>query len=216
LPRAAEDYARLHGLYHPITKDIYEMAKTTLQERLSAYRFNHTLGVVQVAERLAAHYGVDVQKARLAALLHDCAKEYSSDKKRALCQLWAVTLDNVLKNQIDITHSILGAESALRDFYVNDQEILQAIRYHTTGHKNMTLLDKIIMLADYIEPNREDYGPLADMRKLAFYSMDKALIIGLKDTIKEEEKNGKPIHPWSRDALKELKTCVSKEKGSAK
>ena len=177
----------------------------SLRVRLSPKRFNHTMGVVEEAGKLAAHYGVDVEKARWAALLHDCAKEYSSHKKHTLCKLWRIELDDILLENIDITHSLLGAESARRDYLIDDETILQAIRYHTTGHKNMTLLDKVIMLADYIEPGRDNWGPLEEMRRLAQTNINKALILGVKATIKEEKSEGNPIHPWSIDALKTLK-----------
>ena len=224
VPKPVEDYARQYRLYaakgtihnetvpgsHDNLSAVhFEQARNKLRIRLSPKRFTHTMGVVKEAERLAAHYAVDIDKAHWAALLHDCAKEYSADKKRVLCKLWNVKLDDVLKANIDITHSLLGAESARRDFFVNDPAILQAIRYHTTGHKGMSLLDKIIMLADYTEPYRENWGPLQEMRRLSLTDINQALILGTEYTIKEEEDAGHPIHPWSLDALAELKEDIN-------
>ena len=210
MPRSAEDYARQYGLYGSINPDLgtkhFEWAKSRLKRRLSARRFTHTLGVVEESEKLAKHYGEDVNKARWAALLHDCTKEYSKDKKLALCHHWNIPLDPVLEMQIDIAHSLLSAESAKRDFYVNCPDIVQAIKYHTTGNKNMTTLDKITILADFIEPYREDYPPLEEMRSLAYTSMEKALVIGTKSTIDAVTAKGYPVHQWSSDALKELKS----------
>ena len=212
MPRPAEDYVRQYGLYQSINPDLgskhFEWAKARLKLRLSAKRFTHTLGVVEESEKLAKHYGADVNKAKWAGLLHDCTKEYSKEKKRALCKLWGIHIDSVIEAQIDIAHSLLGAESAKRDFYVTDEEILQAIRYHTTGNKGMTLLDKIAILADFIEPYREDYYPLEEMRKYAYTNMDKALAIGTKSTIDSVTAKGYPIHQWSSDALKELKRGI--------
>jgi nicotinate-nucleotide adenylyltransferase len=210
IPRIAEDYARINGLYGlpepALTPERFEAVKTIIKNRLSPRRFNHTLGTVTESEKLAAHYGADVNKARWAALLHDCAKEYSADKKRRLCKLWGIELDSILSADIDIAHSMLGAESALRDFQVNDPEILQAISRHTIGQSKMSLLDKIIMLADYIEPYRDkSYPPLAAMRETAYKDIDKALLIGMKDTNEDLKKRGKPVHPWSDDVMKELK-----------
>jgi nicotinate-nucleotide adenylyltransferase len=85
---------------------------------------------------------------------------------------------------------------------------MQAIKYHTTGHKKMTLLDKVIMLADYIEPYREDYTSLDEIRKYAYTNMDKALYIGTKGTIEDEKSKGNAIHHWSKDALKVLKKTM--------
>jgi len=204
VPKHVESYVRLHNIYQTGPAN-FENALQKLRIQLSPKRFAHTIGVVDVAEKLAAYYNQDIQKARWAALLHDCTKEYSADKKRALCKIWGVQLDEIFEANIDITHSLLSAESARRDFYINDPEILQAIRYHTTGHKHMAMLDKIIMLADYIEPNRENWGPIDEMRRLQFININQALILGTKYTIKEEEEAKNPIHTWSYDALRELK-----------
>lgn len=227
MPKPAEVYARQHRLYasqstvfdsssslQPITNSLspnlasgsfnFEAAMEALRIRLSPGRFTHTTGVVTTAEKLAAHYAQDIERARIAALLHDCAKEYSADKKRTLCQLWGVQLDTVLEANIDLTHSMLGAESAKRDSNIHDPAILQAIRCHTTGCSGMTMLDKIIMLADYIEPYRGSWGPTKEMRSLAFTDINQALIIGTEYTLKEDKQAGNPIHKRSYDMLREL------------
>jgi len=206
IPRSVEDYARHNNLYSLYNH--FEWAMEQIKSRLSSKRFQHTLGVLEEAEKLAKHYGADIMKARWAALLHDCAKQYSTDKKRALCNVWGIQLDEVMSTQIGLAHGLIGAESAERDFYINDPEVNQAIRYHTTGHKKMTLLDKIIMLADYIEPYREFYEGLDEIRKYAYINMDKALYIGTKGTIKDEKNKGNAIHHWSKDALKVLKKTM--------
>ena len=206
MPRSVEDYARRNNLYS--SHNHFEWAMEQVKSRLSLKRFQHTLGVLEESEKLAKHYGVDTTKTRWAALLHDCAKQYSADKKRALCNMWNIPLDEVMSAQISLTHGLIGAESAKRDFYIDDPEIIQAIKYHTTGHKKMTLLDKIIMLADYIEPYREYYEGLDEIRKYAYSNMDKALYIGTKATIKDEKIKGNPIHHWSLDALKTLKKLM--------
>ena len=226
VPRQVEDYVRRHGLYSAKRqggdvvpsidigpepgKFMFVNALESLRSRLSPKRFTHTVGVISEAERLAIYYKQDIEKARIAALLHDCAKEYSADKKRALCRLWGIQLDEVLETGIDLTHSLLGAESAKRDFNIHDPEILQAIRYHTTGHKDMTMLDKIIALADYIEPYRANWGPTNEMRRLALKDINQALILGTEYTMQEEQELGRPIHPWSREMLKALKEEKSK------
>ena len=224
LPKTVESYIRQHGLYqakpltcsnHQVCADNapispggsfqYENAREELRVRLSPRRFTHTMGTVQVAEKLAAYYLQDVDKACIAALLHDCAKEYSADKKRMLCRQWGIQLDPVLEADIDIAHSLISAESARRDYNVRDPEILQAIRYHTTGNKGMTMLDKIIMLADYIAPHRSSFGPTNEMRSLAKTNINQALVMGIEHTVKEREQTGSPVHTWSLDALKHLK-----------
>ncbi|MDR0272131.1 MAG: nicotinate-nucleotide adenylyltransferase [Clostridiales bacterium] len=156
MPAVAENYARTHGLFSTQGTELsparFEKVKSQLELRLSPRRFKHTLGTIIEAEKLARHYGADVNKAKWAALLHDCAKEFSADKKHTLCKLWCVPTDEIMLSHIDITHSLLGAESAKRQYFVTDEEILQAISRHTMGHAGMSLLDKIIMLAYFIEP----------------------------------------------------------------
>jgi len=222
IPSPVEDYIRKHELYAsdeamhacfdtnispPLDNGIFHFHATqeVLRIRLSPKRFAHTMGVVTTAEKLAAHYNQGIEKARTAALLHDVAKEYSADKERALCRLLGIQLDSVLDANIDLTHSLLGAQLAKRDFHVTDPEILQAIRYHTTGRCGMNMLDKIIMLADYIEPYRGNWGPIKEMRRLALTSINQALILGTEYTLKKDKQAGNPIHQWSYDMLKELK-----------
>ena len=208
MPREAEYYARTNGLYGAITPNLseehFEWAKSCLQQRLSPKRFIHSLGVVIEAERLAKHYGADVSKARWAGLLHDCTKEYSADKKRALCEQWGIQTDPIVAAHIDLAHGLLGAESAKRDFFISDTDILQAIRFHILGHKDITLLDKIILLSDFIEPYREDYHSLKEMRDLAYVDINKALALGLKVMRDQDAARGKTLHHWSEDAIKTL------------
>jgi len=207
--KEAAGYIRTHGLYQTPIPDLgqahFEWAKSQLQSRLTPKRFKHTLGVVIEAERLAKHYGADIKKARWAALLHDCTKEYGVDKKHMLCDVWGVPTDPVIDSHIDLAHGLLGAESARRHFYVTDEEILQAIRFHILGHGNMTLLDKIIVLADFIEPYREDYHPLQEMRAHAYTDINKALVVGLQAVRDMDAARGKILHNWSRNAIRFLK-----------
>jgi len=208
IPWEAEDYTRKHGFYGTVVPDLSEAhfnwAKSCLENRLTPKRFKHTLGVVIEAEKLAKHYGANVNKARWAALLHDCTKEYGADKKRMLCRQWGIEIDPIIEAHIDLAHGLLGAESARRHFYVTDEEILQAIRFHISGHKEINLLDIIINLADFIEPYREDYYPLKEMRALAYVDVNKALALGLTAMRDMDTARGKTIHYWSQDAIKAL------------
>jgi len=209
MPHEAENYARKHGLYHSIIPDLserhFEWAKSCIKNRLTPKRYKHSMGVVLEAEKLAFHYGADINKARWAGLLHDCTKEYGADKKRILCEQWDIDIDEIVESHIDLAHGLLGAESAKRHFYITDKEILQAIRFHILGHKDITLLDKIIVLADFIEPYREDYHPLKEMRNLAYVDINKALVLGLKVMRDIDATRGKKLHYWSEDAIKTLK-----------
>ena len=204
IPEEAATYIYMNELYGSgflLSQQHFEWVEKRLQARLSPRRFLHSMGVVIEAEKLALHYGADVKKARWAALLHDCTKEYSADKKRTLCAQWEIELDELLYEHIDLAHGLLGAEAAKRNYYVDDSEILQAIRYHISGHGNATLLDKIIVLADFIEQYRDDYYPLQEMRDIAYNDIDKALLLGLKTMRDIDEARGKKLHHWSKDCI---------------
>ena len=208
VPPEVAQYARTHGLYGAPVPDMgdahFAWASAQLERQLTPKRFKHTLGVVIEAERLAKHYGADTTKACWAALLHDCTKEYGVDKKHKLCERWGIKPDHIVSAHIDLAHGLLGAEAAQRYFYINDEEVLQAVRYHILGHAHMTLLDKIVLLADFIEPYRENYHPLQEMRKHAYTNINKALIIGLTAMREVDAARGKELHNWSADALKLL------------
>ncbi len=125
--------------------------------------YNHSIGTMEEAEKLALNYGVDVKKAKVAGLLHDCGKKMTGE------------MDN-------LTHSKLSAEFAKETFNIKDLEILKAIRYHTTGRENMTMLDKIIFIADKIEPRRK-YDKVDELRIIAYKNIDEAIIKSLESTI---------------------------------
>ena len=215
LPIGVKHYIKTHDLYNG-SQDIFEKIKSEVKKRISKKRFIHTMGVVEAAERLAEIYGEDMEKARLAAVLHDIAKEYSADKKRKLCKKWQIPVDNIINESIDLAHGAIAAEIALREFDISDKDILQAIYYHTTGHKNLTMLDKIIMLSDYIDPTREEYGPLEYMRNIAHTDINKALIYGLSNTIEDEKSKGNTIHKNSINSIKILEGEINGKRSSNK
>jgi len=162
-------------------KEIYrEKLKTTLKER----RYKHTLGVAETAVKMAEKFGCDKVKAETAALLHDCAKYMSSDTILNKCTEFGIPITDSERNNPHLLHAKLGAYYAEKEYGVEDQEILEAIRNHTTGRAEMTLLEKIIFTADYIEPGRKDIEKLDFIRKTAYENLDKAVFLILKNTIK--------------------------------
>ena len=176
-----------------------------LQSTLSIERYIHTMGVVKAADKLAQRYGCDRQKARMAALLHDCAKDFPPDMKRRFCKEYHVDVDEIMLETIDLTHAFLGAEVAKRDYGVEDEEILNAIKYHTTGKPDMTLLEKIVFIADYIEEGRKKFDTLEESRRLAFENIDKAMAFILKHTIEYVKHRGRTLHPLSVSAYEYYK-----------
>ncbi|KXG77040.1 bis(5'-nucleosyl)-tetraphosphatase (symmetrical) YqeK [Thermotalea metallivorans] len=153
-----------------------------LKERLRESRYVHSLGVQKTAVELAKRYHAPVEKASIAGLVHDCAKGYNKAELLNYAAQFGIILDNVTRKQEELLHAVVGAELAKREFQIEDEEILNAIRFHTTGRANMTLLDKIIYLADYIEPNRKFQGVEA-LRQQALSDLDKATFMAVNQTI---------------------------------
>lgn len=166
-----------------------------LQSALSRKRYRHSIGVAEEAVRLAQRYGADTDKASLAGLVHDCAKEIDGQEAaRLLKERYGITPDAMSLQAPRLLHAPLGACMAQSEFGIYDPEILDAIRYHSTGRANMSLLAKIIYIADYVEPGR-DYDGVDELRKLAFSDLNKAIMVGLDFTITDLIQRGETIHP---------------------
>ncbi len=165
----------MDGQLHSIEKE--------LKKELDKSRYEHTIGVMYTAGCLAMRYGYDMKKAMLAGLLHDCAKNIPSDKKIKMCKKNHIKLSRIETENPYLIHAKLGAFLAKEKYGVEDEEILHAIRVHTTGAPAMNLLDKIIFLADYIEPNRTKAQNLPQIRHIAFEDIDKAVVKTLEDTL---------------------------------
>ena len=170
---------------------------------LKAKRIPHVLGTEQTAKALAEKYGADVEKARFAALLHDSTKRLSMEEQLAMCEHYHIELDELEKKALKLLHAKTGAALA-RDVFGADDEIYNAILWHTTGKANMTLLEKVIYLADYIEPNR-DFDGVEDLRKVVWEDLDKGLEMGLAMTVEEMEQMGNPVHHNTLQALEYLR-----------
>ncbi|MBO5148793.1 MAG: nicotinate-nucleotide adenylyltransferase, partial [Anaerotignum sp.] len=155
LPQEVEDYIHKFGLYQDDTTEEvkFMLPISTMQEKLqsaiSVKRYIHTMGVAEEAVKLAEIYGTaqDQQKARVAGLLHDCAKDYPENMRLRFCKEYKVKTDDIMNKQTDLIHPFLGAEVAKREYQVMDEDVLNAIRYHTTGRPNMSLLEKIVFIA---------------------------------------------------------------------
>ena len=155
----------------------------TLKKELDENRYHHTLGVMYTSASMAMRYDVDVQKALYAGLLHDCAKCIPSDKKIRLCEKYGLPVSSVEKENPSLLHARLGAYLAHEKYGVKDEEIIYAIESHTTGRPGMSMLEKIVYIADYIEPGRRELPNMADVRQLAFRDIDECLYRILKDSL---------------------------------
>ncbi|MGN0467543.1 MAG: bis(5'-nucleosyl)-tetraphosphatase (symmetrical) YqeK [Acutalibacteraceae bacterium] len=177
--------------------------KTLLSERLEEKRFIHSLNVAESAVCLAEKYGADKDKAYIAGLLHDCTKN-----ENANTQLQMMTDDGIILSQTEqsnkkLWHAISGEVYARKVLKIEDKEILGAIRYHTTGKAGMTLLEKIIYIADYISAER-DYPDVSVMRELSEKSLEEAALYSLKFSLKNLSQNERVIHCDSVDFYNEL------------
>lgn len=169
-----------------------------LKKKLTPERFQHTLGVMYTCSALAMRYDCDMEQALVAGLLHDCAKCVPNEKKLKICKKNNIKItESEYKNPF-LLHAKVGAIFAEKKYGVEEEEILNAIRYHTTGTTNMTLLEKITYIADYIEPARSKSPNLHTIRRLAFMDIDETLYVILRDTLQYLQHSGKEIDPMTR------------------
>ena len=161
-----------------ITKIRKAMEKTQDEKR-----YEHTLGVAFTATSLAMRYGASIENAELAGLLHDCAKCLEDEKKIAICEKHNISITEVERRNPFLLHAKAGSFLAMNKYKVHDSDVINAILNHTTGRPGMSLLEKIIFVADYIEPGRKKAPNLAEIRQMAFINLDGAVLKILSDTL---------------------------------
>ena len=166
-----------------------------LQRKQNSHRYRHTIGVRYTSICLAMRYGEDLTKASYAGLLHDCAKHMSGEKLLEKCRRHNLSVSEVEAKNPFLLHGRVGAWLAEHKYDVADPEILGAIEWHTTGRPEMTLLEKIVFTADYIEPGRDQAPNLDELRKLAFMDIDQAVCAILKQTLDYLREQGGEIDP---------------------
>lgn len=170
-----------------------------LKKALDAQRYAHTLGVEKTARDMARIFGADEEKAALAGLLHDCAKCMPlSQMVKAAKEL---PIDPVMKESKALMHALAGMCTAKNVYGVEDEAVLGAIRWHTTGHAQMTALEKIVYLADMIEPSRKPYPGLDELRTLCMQDLDAAMHRALRMSLEHVQQQGKTLHPDTLAAL---------------
>ena len=177
-----------------------KLLQKQMKEELTEDRYEHTLGVMYTAEALAMRYGVDMTKAAVAGLLHDCAKCIPNNQKIKLCKKHDVEISEMEKKNPSLLHAKLGAYMAKKVYGVSDEEVISAIRWHTTGKPDMSMLDIIIYMADYIEPNRDKAPNLKEIRKLYFENIEEALYEVLKSTLDYLNDRPDAIDPMTRES----------------
>lgn len=181
--------------------------KKDLIEDISQNRYQHTLRVVETCKKLSKIYGADLIKTEIAALLHDSAKFSCEEKIFNKARELDALDDEIYIYNKDIIHAPLASKIAKDKYNIQDEDILNAIKYHTTGRKNMSLLEKVIFIGDFIEPSR-NFDGIGKIRNLAFVDLDKSLLLALNTNLKFLLKKEKLI---SRDTIEARNYLMMRE-----
>lgn len=188
--------------------------RKAMEKVQDAKRFEHTLGVAYTAAALAMCHDVSIKDAQLAGLLHDCAKCLSDEKKLTICEKHNIAVSEVEKRNPYLLHAKVGSFLAMHEYHVENQDIINAILNHTTGRPGMSPLEKIIFIADYIEPHRKKLENLPEVRKLAFVDLDKTLVRILGDMLVYLESGDGEIDPMTRKTYEYYCSNVNQEENN--
>jgi|GEM_PF-174146 len=196
--------------------DVLKKLTREMEKVQEPKRFVHTQGVEYTAAALAMRYGEDVERAQVAGLLHDCAKCMGNDKLLSACEKHHIPVTDVERRNPYLLHAKVGSYLAKKEYKVEDPEILSAILYHTTGHPNMTLLEKIIFTADYIEPGRKQAPNLKIIRQMAFIDLDAAVKKILEDTLDYLRSGDGEMDPMTEETYQYYKNYNENKKSELK
>ncbi len=197
VPDSVIDYIKENDLYtQKFSEEFIEYLKEKVASNISGKRYTHTLGVLGVAKKLATIYKCDLSECTVAALLHDYAKEMKKDNMAKYIKENNLFIDDYVKKHIDLAHGLIAKDIAKKQYKIYNEDILNAIEYHTTGRPNMSMVEKIIYLADALDPNRE-YKSLERLTNLAFTDIDKAMLECVRGKIEYTNRSGRDEHPLS-------------------
>ena len=189
-----------------------------MQKKLAKYldenRYEHTLGVMFTCASLAMVHGYDLKNAQVAGLLHDCAKCIPTGKKLKICKKNDIPLTRWEEENEALLHAKVGVYIAKKKYGIDDPAILNAIRYHTTGKEDMTVLEKIVYIADYIEPGRYKAKNLPEVRHLAFLDLDETMYRILHDTILYLNGSTNTMDPSTIQAFEYYQKLHNERKGA--
>lgn len=171
-------------------------------------RYEHTLSVAYTAANLAACYGESIDHALAAGMLHDCAKCLPEEKLLSICEKQHMQISEEEYKKPSLLHAKAGSFLAEKKYHIADRNILNAIRNHTTGRPGMSLLEKIIFVADYIEPGRRQAPRLEQIRRTAFADLDKAVLMILEDTLKYLQDSGSVIERTTQETYQYYKASA--------
>lgn len=194
-------YGTACDLKHLTPEELRPIALSYLKPK----RMPHVLGTAEEAAKLARLSGEDETAAYTAGLLHDCTKKLDMQQQKALCEKYGIELDELEQKALKLLHAKTGAAIARYEFGVSE-DVYHAILWHTTGRAGMSRLEKILYLADYIEPSREfaDDPEVVKLRRAVYADLDRGMLLGLNMTIREMEEMGNPVHHDTLDARNDL------------
>lgn len=182
-----------------------------LKKHLDEDRYDHTLGVMYTAGALAMRYQENIRSALIAGLLHDCAKCIPTNKKFKMCSKYHLEVSETERSNPSLLHAKLGAYLAEKKYHVRDEAILSAITFHTTGKPAMSLLEKIVYVADYIEPGRRELPNMAEIRRLAFENIDECIYQILQDSLNYLNTRNITVDPMTEKTYLYYKAYLKKE-----
>ena len=192
------------------TLDLHKMRKQLIKA-LDSKRYEHTQGVAYTSAALAMRYGEDIEKAELAGLLHDCAKCLDNEKRIHICKKNNIPISDAEQKNPFLLHAKVGGHLAATKYKVDDEDIINAVLFHTTGRPGMSLLEKIVYIADYIEPGRDSAPNLDEVRRLSFQDLDDALLQILEDILVHLKESKKEIDPMTQMTYEFYKRKQSEE-----
>lgn len=178
-------------------KTLSKKMKKCLKEK----RFRHSVGVAYTAAALAMRYEANIYDAMIAGILHDCAKQYDGMELLSMCDKYGILPTEAQRIMPELLHARVGSAIAKKKYGIKNEDILNAIASHTTGHADMSILEKILFIADYIEPHREEAPNLAEVRKEAFIDIEKAIVMACESTIVYVSGRGASIDPATEETL---------------
>ena len=176
-----------------------EQIREDLEKKLSPERMRHTISVMYTSASLAMCHQADVKKALLAGLLHDCTKYLTPEEHKCMCRDAGIELTDIEDRNHHLLHAKTGAIAAKMVYGVDDEEILDAIRQHTTGRGDMSILEKIIFTADYIEPGRRGLKGIEEIRYLAWHDLDLCICKISENTLRYLESKKASIDPRTKE-----------------
>lgn len=183
--------------------NLYEKYIDLLKEHLSPYRLHHSVEVAKSAKYLAEKYGCDSEKCYLAGLLHDIQKEADKDETFLLAEKYSIEMTDIEKDAKKLWHAMTGAYFIKNEIGIDDSDIFLAVRYHTTGRSNMSLIEKVLFVADFISSDR-NYDGVEIMRQKAEINLETAMLEGLEFTVSELISQHSVVHPDTLDAYNDI------------